>query len=691
MEGYFVWCGSAIKVGNEYHLFAARWPKETKFPDGYFEHSEIVRAVSRNPLGPYQFKEVVVGERDPRFWDSNMAHNPTIHRVGGTYVLFYIGSDFQTKRLNSKTPPNAPASLLRRVGYATAPAITGPWTRSEQPAIPTESNNPALLVKSDGSVQLLYRDSSLRTFLATARSYAGPYEVVNDNVWPESRIEDFYFFTKGGRTFLLSEDNVGGITGHPRWGALLVSDNGVDRWRRFEPVIGYDHDIEFDNGEVMHAVRRERPQLIIDKGRITHLITAVYDGTDTWSQPVPLAPDWPPPVSASVDTRKPWKKVDLNPTSPFEAVGAADFDGDGDTDVFSGEQWYEAPQWAPHKVREVAVGANPHYRDDFANIPLDVNADGKPDLVTCNYFGKYVGWVENPGDAKKTWIEHEIDRPGASETCRVVDVNGDGKPDIVPNTNNVVVWYELVARKPEVKWKKHLVSENGGGHGLGVGDVDGDGRQDLVGPKGWYQQPAAADGPWTFHAEFDLGKASVPILVRDVDGDGLADLIWGMGHDVGLNWLQQKKTDAGRAWKKLEIDTSFSQPHTLLWADLDGRGIPVLVTGKRIYAHEGETGATDAPGIYAYRFDRKRSRWNKQVLYQGKAALEAPQDPQLRWALKDFPRGTAGTGLDIAAVDMDADGDIDLVCPGKSGLYLFENPRLTGKARPRRPTMSAVQ
>ncbi len=28
MEGYWVWCGSAIKgEDNRYHLFASRWPK----------------------------------------------------------------------------------------------------------------------------------------------------------------------------------------------------------------------------------------------------------------------------------------------------------------------------------------------------------------------------------------------------------------------------------------------------------------------------------------------------------------------------------------------------------------------------------------------------------------------------------------------------------------------------------------
>ncbi len=44
-----------------------------------------------------------------------------------------------------------------------------------------------------------------------------------------------------------------------------------------------------------------------------------------------------------------------------------------------------------------------------------------------------------------------------------------------------------------------------------------------------------------------------------------------------------------------------------------------------------------------------------------------------RLALKDFPPGTAGTGLQLTAFDIDGDGDLDLVCPGKGGLYLFEN------------------
>src|SRR5664279_29023 len=128
MDNYWVWCGSIIKVDSTYNLFASRWPKGNPFPDDYFRSSEIVRATSKSILGPYDFREVVIGERDSVYWDSNMAHNPTIHKIGDNYVLFYIGSDFKTLRPGSK-------NYLRRIGYAISKNITGPWHRSDKPLL----------------------------------------------------------------------------------------------------------------------------------------------------------------------------------------------------------------------------------------------------------------------------------------------------------------------------------------------------------------------------------------------------------------------------------------------------------------------------------------------------------------------------------------------------------------------------
>jgi len=281
MEGYWVWCGSVIKVGSTYNMFASRWPKDDKFPDGYLNHSEIVRATSDSPVGPFEFQEIVIGERDSIYWDANMATNPTIHKINDKFILFYIGADFRQQK---GWPP-----VHRSIGYATSDDIKGPWTRSNTPIIEQESNNPAILV--DGhKIKLVFRDAELRVIMAEADNYKGPYKIVNDNVWPESRIEDFYMFKMDNNYHIICEDNVGAVTGHVRWGVHLYSENGINNWKIYKDTIAYDHDIKYTNDSILHCIRRERPQLLIENNQITCLITGVYNGKESWSQPVELYP-----------------------------------------------------------------------------------------------------------------------------------------------------------------------------------------------------------------------------------------------------------------------------------------------------------------------------------------------------------------------------------------------------------------
>jgi hypothetical protein len=279
MDGYFVWCGSVIKVGDKYEMFASRWPASTKFPEGYRQHSEIVRAEATRPEGPYVFKEVVIAARAAGKWDSAMAHNPAIYQVGGTFVLFYIGSDVGSK--------------LRQIGVATAPSVTGPWARQDKPlnlGLAGDANNPAAWFEPDGSVKLVWRTANLRVCESAAKSFAGPFSVVNDNLWPTAQVEDFFLFKKGSTYHLICEDNAGKVTGHDRkWGAHLISDDGVAQWRTAPEPIAYDDTIRWTDGTEFNPVRRERPWLLIENGTITYLFNAVFDGKQTWNQPVPLA------------------------------------------------------------------------------------------------------------------------------------------------------------------------------------------------------------------------------------------------------------------------------------------------------------------------------------------------------------------------------------------------------------------
>ncbi len=344
----------------------------------------------------------------------------------------------------------------------------------------------------------------------------------------------------------------------------------------------------------------------------------------------------------------------LNENSTYSACAVVDVNRDGKLDVFSGGWWYEAPTWQRHRVRDVQVIRGRY--DDYANLPLDVNGDGWPDIVSANYRSQSLYWVEHPGESLGLWKKHVIAEPGAMETGRLIDLDGDGQLDLLPNGVKFAAWWELTKPGSPPAWVRHELPPEVAGHGIGAGDINGDGRIDVVGPQGWAEAPADPRRQrWIWHPDFVLDRdCGLPILVTDVDGDGDADLIWGRGHRIGLYWLEQQAEDAGPTrWIRHAIDTSWSQPHSLLQADLDQDGRAELIAGKRYMGHGGkDPGEYDPLVAYWYKFDETARTWRRGTI---------------------APGGRAGFGLDPKVADLDGDGDLDLVGPGRSGLYWFEN------------------
>ena len=270
MAGFFVWGGSVIRVGDTYHMFASRWPEETQFPQGYMAHSEIVRAESKTPEGPYEFCDVAVHGRGGSVWDGQMAHNPTIHKMGEEYVLFYIGRPEDSRN--------------RKVGYATAEAIEGPWERVEEPLqLGDDANNPAPCLGPDGVLRLAFRDRELRMGIATAPHYRGPYEIREREIPTGIRLEDAYLYCGDGRYHIVCEDNRSHVSGHDRWGVHLVSEDGIGGWRPADPAVAYTHTIRWEDGTTSVMERRERPQLVFGHdGTPSHLCTGVLFEGKTW-------------------------------------------------------------------------------------------------------------------------------------------------------------------------------------------------------------------------------------------------------------------------------------------------------------------------------------------------------------------------------------------------------------------------
>ncbi len=344
----------------------------------------------------------------------------------------------------------------------------------------------------------------------------------------------------------------------------------------------------------------------------------------------------------------------------FETVGVFDVNNDEVPDIISGAYWYEGPD---HLNRHY-IGSDKRYGeywDDFSTIPLDVNGDGLLDIITGGWFGKQVRWRENPGNNGE-WKEHVIAESGNVETIRAWDIDGDGVKEIIPNTpNDSLVIYRLVRDeqgKGTGKFNSYKIMGKHG-HGLGFGDINGDGRGDLIVHNGWVEAPEKPfDEPWAFHQEFELGKgtASVPIIVADVNQDGLQDLIVGQGHGYGLDWYEQKtnKNASELSWTKHAIDPYNSQYHTMEWTDLDGDGQNELITGKRYRAHNGkDPGSNDPLGIYYFKWNGVS--FTKQIISYG-----------------SFGVGK-GVGLGFSISDLTGSGRKDIIVAGKDGLYIFYN------------------
>ncbi|MGI9240527.1 MAG: FG-GAP repeat domain-containing protein [Verrucomicrobiales bacterium] len=363
-----------------------------------------------------------------------------------------------------------------------------------------------------------------------------------------------------------------------------------------------------------------------------------------------------------------WTKHTIHPPAKtmINGVSASDFDGDGKDDVitsFDGQVVVlQAPDWKTVTVHRFVGGQsrNPPRPACIHSCLMDVDGDGDMDFIGSN---NTVFWLECPDQpfSGKPWKYRTVDDEILGTHCLITgDVNRDGKIDLIANSGrdakatkfpDSIAWLEVPADPHSASsWKRHVFADKdapGGSHYMGFGDVNGDGRPDIAcAAKGtqqftngqwfaWWEQPEDPEKVWKKHllAEDEVGASN--IIPADFDGDGEMDYFATRGHGKGVLWFR------GPGFEQIEVDPDIAYPHSLAIADLNADGHPDAVTcGK------------EADGIV---------RW-----YENDGSGEFT--PHLI--------GSGQGSYDTRTVDMDGDGDLDVLIAGHASrnVVWYENP-----------------
>ncbi|MEK7254726.1 MAG: VCBS repeat-containing protein, partial [Bacteroidota bacterium] len=170
---------------------------------------------------------------------------------------------------------------------------------------------------------------------------------------------------------------------------------------------------------------------------------------------------------------------------PTHSVQLQDMDGDGDLDLFAGigDDFSQALVWYENTGVGV-LSAVQHPIAGYSSISAlklaDFDGDGDPDVFKASSADAKISRFKNNGDG--TFQAEETVVTGYNFSgLDVADVDFDGNLDLAASTANEVIWYENQGGQGSLSAAKIVAQEPGLAPAyLTVADLDADGRPDVL-------------------------------------------------------------------------------------------------------------------------------------------------------------------------------------------------------------------
>ncbi len=330
---------------------------------------------------------------------------------------------------------------------------------------------------------------------------------------------------------------------------------------------------------------------------------------------------------------------------------AVDLNGDGKKDLIALDErstelaWFENPKWERHVLAEDVP--RPINVDCY-----DVDNDGIPECVVAMHFEtnpeKSVGelmLLKSGPDVRAPWTKKEIDRVPTAHRVRWIDLKGDGKKALLLSP-----LVGLKARAPDYdddtpvylyrpgEWKRETIINNLHGIVHAIAPVQWAGKKESLLTAsflGLRLYEPSESGPWKW-TEISKGDP------RPCPECGSSEVRLGrIGKKRILVTIEPWHGNQvvvylqdRKAWKRIVIEDAMVNGHALAVGDLDGDGRDEIVAGFRGKGYR----------LTVYKsVDDSGERWTSQVIDDGGIAA-----------------------ADCKIEDFDGDGKQEISCIGAS-------------------------